>query len=72
MNQDTDAYKKKVWSFLNKMKPGQRHIISDICEQENYDKFVASIKEWMDAFPYQGGVSFNHDYSEFYMTHLPN
>lgn len=71
MNSATEAYKEKVWAFLNKMKPGERYVIKEICERENYKRFVACIKEWMDALPYQGGLSFNRDYSEFYMIHLP-
>ncbi len=68
----TNVYKQKVWVFLDNMKPGERYKIEKICERENYNRFVAHIKEWMAAFPYQGGLSFNHDYSEFYMTHVPD
>lgn len=68
MNPDSEAYRKKVRQFLDKMKPGQRYIVSEICEEENTEKFIAAVKEWMDAYPYQGGLSFNWDYSEFYMS----
>ena len=67
----TDAYKQKVWDFLNKMKPGQRYKVDDLAKTENRGQFITAIKEWMDKFPYQGGLSFNADFTEFYMTHLP-
>ncbi|WP_319502541.1 hypothetical protein [uncultured Draconibacterium sp.] len=67
-----EAYKKKVWAFLNNMKPGDRYLISEICEKENETKFIVCVKAWMDNMPWQGGLSFNADYSEFYMTHIPN
>lgn len=71
MKSAAKEYKQKVWDFLNEMKPGERYIIDEICERENNENFVDWIKEWMDALPYQGGLSFNHDYTEFYMSHLP-
>ena len=71
MNSATNEYKQKVWEFLNKMKPGDRYVIDEICERDNYETFVACIKEWMDSLPYQGGLIFNGDYSEIYMIHLP-
>ncbi|WP_297095544.1 hypothetical protein [uncultured Draconibacterium sp.] len=66
-----EAYKNKVWAFLNNMKPGDRYLISEICEKENETKFIACIKAWMDQMPWQGGLSFNADYTQFYMTHIP-
>ena len=63
--------KKKVWDFLGKMKPGERYVINEVCETANREKFIAAIKEWMDQFPYQGGLNFNYDYSEFYKTFIP-
>jgi hypothetical protein len=71
MNATTDEYKKKVWDFLAKMQPGERYVINEICERENYSQFVDCIKQWMDQVPWQGGLNFNHDYSEIYIIHLP-
>ncbi|WP_319228446.1 hypothetical protein [Draconibacterium orientale] len=72
MNLPLEAYKEKVWAFLNKMKPGDRYLISEICEKENEVKFIACVKAWMDNLPWQGGLSFNGDYTEFYMTRIPD
>lgn len=72
MNTSTEAYNKKVWAFLNKMKPGQRHKVNELCEAANKEKFIAAIKAWMYPLPYQGGLSFNADFSEFYMVHVPD
>ncbi|WP_372775633.1 hypothetical protein [Mangrovibacterium sp.] len=68
MNTATIEYKQKVWQFLDKMKPGERKKVSMICEAENTDKFIASVKEWMDGKLFQGYISFNKDYTEFYKT----
>ena len=71
MNVATEEYKQKVWAFLNKMKPGQRYKVDDLAKTETKEQFIEAIKEWMGKFPYSGGLSFNSDYSEFYMTRLP-
>jgi hypothetical protein len=68
MKAATIEYKQKVWQFLDKMKPGDRKKISMICEPDNTDRFMASIKEWMHGKPFQGYISFNKDYTEFYKT----
>lgn len=72
MNTAHSAYKQRVWAFLQKMKPGERFRIADICESDNSAVFIECIKDWMEKFPWQGGVSFNIDYTEFYMTHIPD
>jgi hypothetical protein len=59
-------YKQKVWLYLDRMKPGQRFKIEDLSKDETRDQFVEAIKEFMDSFPYQAQLSFNHDYTEVY------
>lgn len=71
MKPATIEYKQKVWQFLDKMKPGERYVVNKICEPENQEAFIECVKKWMDKLPYQGGLSFNHNYSEFYKSHLP-
>ncbi len=70
MSTATIEYKQKVWQFLDKMKPGERKKVSTICEAENTEAFINSIKEWMDGKPFQGYVSFNKDYTSFYKTDI--
>lgn len=72
MKAATEAYKKKVWQFLEKMETGERHTITEICENENTDRFIACIKEYMEVMPWSGHITFNHDYSEFYKMTILN
>lgn len=71
MKSAIEPYKQKVWDFLDKMKPGELCVVDEICEKENQTKFIVYVKFWMKQFPYQGGLTFNKDYSAFYMTHIP-
>jgi hypothetical protein len=64
-------YRKKVWDFLDKTSPGKRYTIDNLAKPVNREKFVAEIKAYMDTFPWQGGITFNHDYSKIYRVELP-
>ena len=68
MNPVTIEYKRKVWQFLEEMKPGNMYTVSKLCIPANRDAFIAAVKEYMDSFPYQGYVTFNHDYTKIYKT----
>ncbi len=64
-------YQKQVFQFLEQLKPGTRLKVSRQCKIENRKLFIACIKEYMDSFPYQGFITFNKDYSEFYKSYSP-
>lgn len=66
-----DDYTKKVWSFLDNMKIDKRYSVSNLAKSENHEKFIQAIKDYMDTWPWQGGVTFNHDYSKLYKIHTP-
>lgn len=68
MNATTLEYKKKVWMFLEKTKPGQRFTIAKIVKPVNRKAFVEAVKEYMASLPYNGWISFNSDYTKFYKT----
>ncbi|WP_372648236.1 hypothetical protein [Draconibacterium sp.] len=63
--------KSVVFGLLLGMQPGTRYKLSNICHKEHIGPFISLIKAWMDQMPWQGGLSFNADYTEFYMTHIP-
>ena len=66
MNAATIAYKKQVWDFLKKIKPGKTYTVAKLSKPENREQFVEAIKEYMRTWPWQGHISFNHNYSKFY------
>lgn len=69
MDNEDRIYRSKVWEFLDNMEPGDCYAIENISIPENKQKFVATIKAYMDATePFQGWLSFNHDYSKIYKT----
>ncbi len=69
MNATTAAYNKKVWDFLEKIKPGKTYSVAKLAKPENRKQFIAAVKLYMDTWPWQGHISFNHDYSKFYKMH---
>lgn len=69
MNTLTIEYKRKVWQFLEKMKPGEVHIIDKIAKSETRQDFIAAVKDYMDSQPWQGWLNFNADYSKIYKVH---
>lgn len=69
MPETDEEYKKRVWQFLEKMKPDQAHKIESIAEDATKEKFIAAVKEYMDAFPWQGWLNFNSDYTKIYKIH---
>lgn len=66
MNPSSLEYKQKVWRFLEKTKPGERYTIANLVKPENRKAFIEAIKEYMESLPYQGWISFNSDYTQFY------
>jgi len=62
-------YKQKVWEFLEKIEPGRTYSVSKLAKPENRQAFIEAIKEYMRGLPYQGWLSFNHDYSKLYKSH---
>jgi hypothetical protein len=71
MNTNSLEYKREVWQFLEKIEPGKNYTVDNICKPENREVFIEAIKEYMESFPWQGYVTFNHDYSKFYRMHPP-
>lgn len=68
MNSATDNYNSRVWQFLEKIPAGKRYKVDALAEEATKEKFVAAIKEYMTALPYDGWISFNSDFTEFYRT----
>jgi hypothetical protein len=69
MDNEYRIYKEKVWEFLDNMAPGDAYLIENLSKPENREMFIACIKAYMDVTePYQGWLSFNHDYSKIYKT----
>lgn len=69
MDKENRIYRLKVWEFLDNMAPGDCYVIENITIPGNKQKFVAAIKAYMDVTePFQGWLSFNHDYSKIYKT----
>lgn len=66
MNAATTAYNKKVWDFLEKIKPGKTYSVAKLSKPETREQFVEAIEEYMRTWPWQGHITFNHDYSKFY------
>jgi len=71
MTTESLEYKREVWRFLEKIKPGKNFTVDNLCKPENRGIFVEAIKEYMESLPWQGYVSLNHDYSKFYRMHPP-
>lgn len=69
MNTATPQYKQKVWAMLEALRPGEVREVELMAKKESRDVFVAAIKEYMDSEPWQGNITFNHDYSKFYKMH---
>ncbi len=72
MNPKLLDYKRRVWLFLENLKPGNTYTVAKLSTPETRDKFVAAIKEYMDSLPAQGFVTFNSDYSKFYRITPPD
>lgn len=60
------VYKRKVWEFMERIEPDQTYVVDNMCKPENRELFIQSIKDYMDAMPWQGWLSFNKDYTKFY------
>ena len=72
MNEILDEYTKQVWDFLDNMKLEEKYSISNLAKPENKEKFIQAIKLYMETYPWQGGVTFNHDYSKVYKLPFPD
>lgn len=59
-------YKKKVWGFLERTKPGKLYSVEVLSKPETREAFLEAIKEYMAGLPYNGWISFNSDFSKFY------
>ncbi|MBK6285837.1 MAG: hypothetical protein IPF54_26985 [Draconibacterium sp.] len=69
MDKEYKIYKQNVWEFLDAIEPGINYSISTICIPENKNKFIECIKSYMDTKkPFQGHITFNHDYTVIYKT----
>lgn len=68
MNSISLAYKKEVWQFLERIEPGRMYSVSKLAKPENREAFIDAIKEYMASLPWDGWISFNHDYSKFYKS----
>jgi hypothetical protein len=66
MNEKEEAYKLKVWEFLDSIEPDAAYIVANMCKSENRELFIQSVKAYMDSHPWQGWLSFNKDYTKFY------
>lgn len=69
MNSPTIEYKREVWKFLEEIKPDVTYSVSKLAKPANRSLFIAAVKEYMDALPWQGWLNFNADYSKFYKIH---
>ena len=64
-------YKREVWQFLERIEPEKYYTVDNLCKPGNKDDFIHAIKEYMESLPWQGYVTFNHDYSKFYRMYPP-
>jgi len=64
-------YKREIWQFLERIEPEKYYTVDNLCKPENRDNFNEAIKEYMESLPWQGYITFNHDYSKFYRMHPP-
>ena len=71
MDTNSLEYKRKVWDFLENMEPEKKYTIDNLCESGNRKSFIEAIKEYMGALPWNGYVTFNHDYSKIYRMYPP-
>ena len=69
MNPSAEAYKKKVWHFLETMKPDPFYSVDKLAKPQNRKAFIAAVKEYMDNLPWQGWLNFNADYTKIYKIH---
>ncbi len=56
-----DAYKAKVFKFLNNGEYGESYTIDRICAKENQPLWIEHVKEYMHQTPWQGGWEFTHN-----------
>ncbi len=61
-------YEIRICEFLEKMPHNARYSIHKLATAETREKFIETVKLYMDSFPFQGYITFNQDYSEIYKT----
>ena len=61
---ELDKYIDRVYGFIKSMKPGHVLILDKIVKPERRDLFISIVKMYMDATPWQGGLTFTRDYSK--------
>jgi hypothetical protein len=69
MEEKSKIYRRKVFEFLESLEPGTFCEVDKMCIPANRALFVQCVKDYMDAFPWQGWLSFNKDYTKFYKIH---
>lgn len=67
MDTNEDNIKIKVWTFLDKMEPGDRYWVKNLSTPDNLNKLIFYIKQYMnEAGQFQGDLNFNKDYTIIY------
>ena len=56
-------YTEQIWTFLDKLKPGDKVSVGSIVKKVNHDKFIQAVKDYIETWPYGGGIEFSADYS---------
>jgi len=69
MNSATIEYKRDVWKFLETIEPDKTYTVTRLSKPETREAFIEAIKEYMAAFPWDGWLNFNADYSKIYKVH---
>lgn len=52
--------------FLDHMQVDVKYTVAKLVKPENYDAFIAAVKEYMDSLPHQGFISFTDKYEKLY------
>lgn len=60
---EIDDYTDKVWSFLDKLKPGDKIPVKRIVKTSNQVKFIQAVKDYIDTWGHGMGIGFSSDYS---------
>lgn len=71
MNSPTIEYKKKVWRWLEALKPEEPVVLETVAKEETRADFVEAIKEYMRSLPYDGWISFNDDFTKIVRHRAP-
>ncbi len=67
MNTVTTAYIiKRVREFMNKISPEKTYRVEKLPKPEIREQLVSVTKKYIYRYPWQGHITFNHDYSISY------